>query len=433
MINKLINVDKIAEKLLKLSLGNVSRSLESRLENPINYRGEAEPINPIYIGDKPFYIVKDIPEFNKVIIGVDGSSRVIDTAYAFFAIATVTSYSRILGEILDHPPLPAYYILPPLNNPFIAISIDVKPGIEFKGDKYVTTTSPAGVPYTPDYNKALILDEIRTSLEISMLKQIGLHSDMIQKGGNEFIIFIDGPVYPVPNLFRQHYNLLVRGSPSRGRLDDYVASWRELLRNRFQALQILEGRNIPVVGIVKRLESSRLLLSSINYRNLLSEIGISIGDLGNDQAFIDTIIRTLIKKKHILQPYYPIIIGPIKVPAESTFLDKYLENVPSKYIYYIAIPVNRYGESRIIYTLYRVETTERSFSILENYGIEPTIPALADSIGSGTTIPLSILYADKRSKGISRSLANILARNLEAYGIPLTYDTIRTIEAYSIE
>ncbi len=425
----------LVEEVLSNKIDNVYRDISSRLENPINYVRETEPSSPVFEGNKIIHEVNDGTLCRRdrewVILGVDGSSRAVDTPYMFLGLATVSIYSRILGEILDHPPLPAKYLLPPMDIPFIAISPDfplnkVIPDVFLK--------SPAGVPYDRDYNKALILDELRFTLENTALLHIAQNTNLIRSilRQERILVFVDGPVYPVPNLFRQHYNLVTKNLPSRGRLDDYVASWKELLKYRLTAIKALEEQGVPVIGIVKRIESSRLLLSTNNFIELVKQQKLWVGDLGNDQAFIDSILRLMLIRKNIAQPYRVMYIGPIIVPAEATYLNHYLENVSDKIVYYVLIPLNKYGSEKIMYTLFRVEVTKNSYRLLGEDPLSVLAPVFEDSILSGTTLPVSILYADKRSKTLSRSLANIIARDLERRGVPLTYDTIRTIEAYSI-
>ena len=413
----------------------VKRDLDSRLDDLMSLRREVEPTNVVFKGKNLIEAIDQIDKNVYPIIGVDGSSRVIDTAYLFIGISTLSIYSRILGEILDHPPLPLKYILPSLKEPFIALSFDVEDEeiINKIFDQYnmITFKSPAGVIYRRDYNKTVILDELRTSLENKALIHVGENIDVFRKTGlDEFNLFIDGPVYPVPNVFKQYYNLLYSRRPPRGRIDDYIASWQVLIKDRLRGIKLLEKNNIPVIGIVKRIESSRILINASNFNDLLIEHNIHIGDLGNDQAYIDIILRTLIMKKAITMPYKPMIIGPIYVPACASYIDKFIEDLPDKIMYYIVLPLHRYSGQLLRYILYRVEMTTKTMELLTDLGIEPYMPALADSIGMGTALPFTILYTDKRSKLLSRSLAQIIAGDLEARGIPLTYDTIRTIEAY---
>ena len=228
----------------------------------------------------------------------------------------------------------------------------------------------------------------------------------------------------------RYYNLLYSRQPPRGRMDDYIASWQILIKDRLKGINLLERNNIPVIGIVKRIESSRILINAKNYSDLLINNGISLGDLGNDQAFIDVILRVLIMKGQITMPYKPMIIGPIHVPASASYIDKFIEEVPDKIMYYVIIPLHKYSGRLLRYTLYRIEVTQKTIKIFADYDLEPYIPVLADSIGMGTSLPFTILYTDKRCKLLSRSLAKVIASDLESKGIPLTYDTIRTIEAY---
>ncbi len=422
----------VLKAIAKVS-NRLSRNIESRLDNLAYLRRELEPGRVRYLGNDFITAFNKMNRPDSVILGIDGSSRVIDTAYMFLGIASLSIYSRHLGEVLDHPPLPIRYTLPPLKEPFIAISIDLEEPLEnIELDKAsFTLESPVGVRYSGDYNKTIILDEIRTNLENKALIHLAKHSNKILEiAGGEFLVFIDGPIYPTPNIFKQYYHLLEVKKPSRGRLDDYIASWRKLLEDRIKGIKMLEELNAPVVGIVKRIESSRILVVSDEYRGLLSSKGIVIGDLGNDQAFIDLVLRLAITKGYIGFPLKPLIIGPIHIPASASYVDKFVDNPPDKIAYYIVSPLSRYSSLMLRYTLYRIEMTLETYTMFIEEGIEPYRPSIYDSIGVGTALPFTILYTDKRCKQLSRSIARVIAADLESRGIPLTYDTIRMIEAY---
>ena len=433
IINKYL---MLMEKLVPSNPGNIVRDVYSRYENPLIYVGETEPENPVYKGARLIEILDfDKPDMSNkkwVTVGLDGSSRAIDTPYMFIGLASTSIFSSILGEVFDHPALPAKYLLPKMNTPFIAIAPDFHlDNVEKNLEQYVYLRSPAGVLYDKSYNKSLILDELRTCLENKTIGHLANNIDYLNKVLNKYYyltVLIDGPIYPVPILFKQHYNMLTKNLPSRGRLDDYVVSWKEILKHRIEVLSLLEKQGIPVIGIVKRVETSRILLSTRNYIELAKDNNVWIGDLGNDQAFIDTLIKAFIRKGVLRQPHKVMYIGPIYIPPEATYLNHYLDYVPEKIVYYVIVPVNKYGKEVFMYTLFRIEVTSNTHKILGDNNILSIV--LQDSVFYGTTLPISILYSDKRSKKISRSLANIIARDLERRGIPLTYDTIRAIEAY---
>ncbi len=425
--------------LLNSVAGSIERDIGSRVDDLWVLRKEVDYSDILFLSDKVVDFISEIPSKNLFIIGVDGSSRAIDTPYAFIGLATLSIYSNMFRELLDHPPLPIKYALPPLDTPFIALSPDLPEefieNISFNMARtpYVTLHSPADTLYTRDYNKSVILNELRNNLENHGLEHLALQVDeTCRVFGSKPVIFVDGPVYPVPNIFKQHYNLLILKIVKKGRIDDYVASWKTLLEHRISSIYKLERQGVPVIGIVKRLESSRLMISSKDFMDKAREqYGIPIGDMGNDQALIDMLFRILVSKGFIHQPFKPMVIGPFKIPSSTTYIDKYVSiSVPDKIAYYVIVPRTRFG-SMLRYIVYRVESTLESIEILrDSYRVELYDAVLRDSIGSGTMLPLTILYADKRCKKLSRSIAKILAGDLEARGIPLTYDTIRVIEAY---
>ncbi len=418
---------------------SIERDIESRLDDLWVYRREVDYENILFSGEQVFKVIDSsrIPCKPVHFIGVDGSSRAVDTPYAFIGVASLSIYSNYYRELLDHPPLPISYPLKPVNAPFIALSPDIPVDKEFikrlMETPYVTLYSPAGTLYSRDYNKSVILDELRNSLENKGLERISDSVDVLDRMGKPIVI-VDGPVYPVPNILKQHYNLLML-RVKRGRLDDYVASWRIMLSERIEFIKSIERNGIPVLGVVKRLESSRLIVSCKSFLEAVSsEYGVCIGDTGNDQAFIDTLLRILVSRRHLSQPYNPVVIGPFHVSAKATFVDKYVDtSVPDKTAYYVVVPKYRFG-GFMRYIVYRVEATNYSSRLVrEAYGMEVYDAVLRDSIGSGTLLPLTILYADKRCKKLSRSLARVIAGDLESKGIPLTYDTIRIVEAHLYE
>ncbi len=417
--------------------------INSRTNSLIDLRKEVSYSRTKTLFDR-IMIIDNVQEINKFygIIGIDGSSRAIDTPYAFIGVSSLSIYSNIEGELLDHPPIYTRYTLPRLTSPFIAVSLDIinTATLEilrkvFREKTIFTFQSPAGIIYTNDYNKPLILDELRSTVENEGLDRVIdylINNINLKNSIGNHIVFVDGPLYPVPNIFKLHYKIL--HLTSRGKIDEYIASWRTILNHRIRVINRSIKENIVVYGIVKRLELSRLLLSTPVLDKIQDYLGIKIGDVGNDSVLLDLIVNELYRKGYYKAPYKPIVIGPILVPSSETYLDKYIdEEVPDKIVYYVIVPLNVYG-SFIKYSAFRVEVAYKIYNMLvEDLGIEPYYLPLKDSFGAGVSIPLSLLYADKRCKRISKSISRLLAAYLESEGIPLTYDTLRLIEAISHE
>ncbi len=417
--------------------------INSRTNSLIDLRKEVSYSRTKTLFDK-IMIIDNVQEINKFygIIGIDGSSRAIDTPYVFIGVSSLSIYLNIEGELLDHPPIYTRYTLPRLTSPFIAVSLDIinTATLEilrkvFREKTIFTFQSPAGIIYTNDYNKPLILDELRSTVENEGLDRVIdylINNINLKNSIGNHIVFVDGPLYPVPNIFKLHYKIL--HLTSRGKIDEYIASWRTILNHRIRVINRSIKENIVVYGIVKRLELSRLLLSTPVLDKIQDYLGIKIGDVGNDSVLLDLIVNELYRKGYYKAPYKPIVIGPILVPSSETYLDKYIdEEVPDKIVYYVIVPLNVYG-SFIKYSAFRVEVAYKIYNMLvEDLGIEPYYLPLKDSFGAGVSIPLSLLYADKRCKRISKSISRLLAAYLESEGIPLTYDTLRLIEAISHE
>lgn len=414
-------MDKIIDTIRRIRRNisgtvKILRDEESRT-NPPGLK-EIDPGKPIAEQPELLYFENELCRHIKLsryysIMAIDSSTRVLDTPYFFMGIGAVSALNRLKGIYVDYPDA----------NAIFSGRTDMKwlvfvPEITFNGqiDLIGVTKNPADVPYTPEYNKYVILDELRFSLENYMLREL-LIKELVDEST---FLLIDGPLYYVPSFVYQYSKLV---PPSRGMIDNYVSSWKVLTEERVMLLEKYYRNNIPVMGVIKRLETSTLL-------STLDPLEISLGNKINDQAYLSILVSRINE-----QFSKPFILGPIRIDTSSSVLKEYVKNIKNKIVYYIGIPKRIHVSSRMYsnYTFYRIEIFEEGKQLYREKSLTPYEAALYDSYCSGTLLPLSIMLVDKRVKKLSRSLSNYLLRVLESGGIPLTYDTMRMIEGKFIE
>lgn len=394
----------------------ILRDEESR-ENPPGLK-EIDPGKPMseqpelrYFGNEPCRHIELGRYYS--IMAVDSSTRVLDTPYFFMGVGAVSALNRFKGISIDYPDANELFSGRTSNTKWLAFVSEIT--VNGQIDLIGLTRSPAGVPYTPEYNKYVILDELRFSLENHMLRKL-LVEDLVDEST---FLLIDGPLYYVPS-FVHHYDKLT--PPSRGMIDNYVSSWKTLTEERIMLLEKYYRNSIPVMGVIKRLEISTLL-------STLDPLRISLGNRVNDQAYLSIFVSRI--KAQFSKPF---ILGPVRIDTSNSILREYVKNIKNKIVYYIGIPKRAHVSPGIYsnYTFYRIEVFDEGEQI---YGekLAPYEVALYDSYCSGTLLPLSIMLVDKRVKKLSRSLSNYLLRVLESGGIPLTYDTMRMIEGRFVE
>jgi len=295
-------------------------------------------------------------------VGVDSSSRVVDTPYMFIAVAAATGVSRIGLRAYDIPSPSS--LLSHTNNKYILVIPEVEPfnhqvldelGVEYK--------DPSSRPYTPGYNKALALEEHRVNLENMILGEVS-------KWGE--IVLLDGPLF-LPS----HPVTEARGSSKL--IDVYKENWEVLMRRR---LSIVEKINLSsrVYGVVKRLQYTHILSRDDPFNLGVTNV--------SDQAYLSILTERIFHGK----PSKPIIIGPIHV--SSGFNATTVERT----MWYLSIPRRLTGGGLGSFTFYRVE------EIGYKNSLEDLQPVIFDSICSGTSLPVSILLADHRVKKLSEAI-----------------------------
>ena len=347
------------------------------------------------------------------IYGIDSSTRTITSPFFFIGIGYGVGVDYRRGDRVECPSVTSLISKYPSacrECKWIILIPFSEEAREIYDNPCIMDKNPAGTPYDISYNRYAALDELRLVIENHILSLI-----LNKSPRDRQVILLDGPIYMVPKLAAMYTYLK---PPSRGRIDDYIASWKTLVKHRIDLLKNKRPDTV-VYGIVKRLDNSYIL-------SRIDPVRLTRGARINDQAYL-VLFTQKVFKNTVAKPF---IIGPIKIdpPREHG-------EIPSKIIYYVGLPRHKYTVNTGVapYGFYRIEfLAEELGNILDDYG-KPIIPPLIDSLVSGTIIPLSILIADKIAKDVSRGITNYFIRLLEDNGVPLTYDTMRSIEGYFVE
>ncbi len=342
------------------SSGRVVRVEESRQYTVSVESGDVEgsEVGVYELGRE--YCTQTVP---KGIVGVDSSSRVVDTPYMFIAVGSATGISRLGLKAFDIPSPSS--ILTQGDHKYILVIPEVQPfnynvleelGVEYK--------DPSSRPYPPEYNKALALEEHRVELENLVLENVLSWGELV---------FLDGPLF-LPT----HPVTEARG---RSRLIDvYKENWSLLMRRRLGIIEKIDS-STRVFGIVKRLQYTHILS-----RNDPFKLGV---EKVSDHAYLSILSERMFVGKKAS----PFALGPIRVRSEID------GRKVDRSMWYICVPRRFVGGETGSYVFFRVETLGNTSSLGDIQ------PVLFDSVCAGAGIPLSIVIADQRVKRLSEAIA----------------------------
>ncbi len=396
---------RLAEALSAPSGGASARSV-LRLEDLIEARssledagmasvelleGQARLLMPI----QPVRVEQLARRGVEAVVGVDSSSRHLETPPADIVVGSVSAVAWG-GWGAEWPSVSGVDALPGVKPPFIYV-LPNYPGVDVSVPG-ASTVNPAGRPFDEDYSVHQALDEMRVSLENWMLSAL---SQLLGRGS---AVLLDGPVFLVAKA--------VLGSvPSK-----YSESWRALLESRLGALSSLESRGVAVVGVVKRVERSRLMSQAAGLERLLAQCGVGGGSAG-DRAIIDAALRRGCFKWRpgsvLRTPKLAVSLGEAGV----------------KVVEYLVVPAGGYQLSTATARVYRLEYTEGTLEDLRSVGLEPAHVFLADSVARGSLEPVTIAASDWRSSRVSRGLRRALAAALRSRGVSISYSSMVEVEA----
>ncbi|MCE4618068.1 MAG: DNA double-strand break repair nuclease NurA [Desulfurococcales archaeon] len=346
-----------------------------------------------------------------IVIGIDSSSRLIDTPTASIIVASISISSNKKPGLGDWPPLYGNGI-PGFNEPFITI-LPINEDYNVEDHEYVTTSNPAGIEYHGDYSVYQALDEARVRLENRALEAI---ADILEdaKPTSDVLILIDGPLY------------LVTGAITRpGVPYEYKKAWEQLSMQRIRAVSRLESAGARVYGVVKRIERASLLQKD---PNLDTRIRNCLGD----GRFNDKLILYRSLENRLCTRITPPNGGGYALTTPSLKIE-YIGQNASKTAQYVVIPQPRWTPNPYASRYYRVEESYSSW--LENEGRwhnyrSPVAGLLLDSVSRGTTEPVTIKYSDKRAKEITAYLKTIMVMEAARNNVPISYSN--EIEVYQL-
>ncbi|WP_440059061.1 DNA double-strand break repair nuclease NurA [Thermogladius sp. 4427co] len=314
-------------------------------------------------------------EYPPTLIGVDSSSRIIDTPYLFIVIGAATGVDRMRSRTIDIPDLSNINIL--RRNTHILVLPEVN-DFDYRvlDEIGVNYRDPLSRPYPNEYNKGLAIEEHRVNLENSILEVIARES---LKG----VVLLDGPLY-LPT------HPVTEARRSSRLIEVYKENWTKLMKRRIELVKTINNTG-RVYGIVKRLQYTHVLSRDDPFKIRIEGI--------NDQAYLSILaerrLRDLAGKVFAIGPLYT-----------SYRLDN--ESI-TKTMWYIILK-KRYNLTK---------ASDISFFRVEVLGMEKGVdllkPVAKDSFCTGTTLPLSILIADQRVKKITEALAKQIGL---ALGIP---------------
>ncbi len=336
------------------------------------------------------------------IIGIDSSSRSLETGNGAIIIGSSSIASVKPTVAIEWPDTSDPHSSGP---PFISLlgSLSTLDTVD-----YVTLRSPAGHPYDAGYSIQQALDEMRLLHENWILSRAApAIAEWAERRGYQPVVLVDGPVYPVTMAFQ---------GGAEGDRARYYDAWKTLLDARLDAVRRLEEKGVPVIGVVKRLSRSTII-------SRIARISSPLRDLLGEGEYSDI---------QALNAYYQYIISGASRPgrlyvsprAKVVIAEGRLSTPIGKIVEYLAVPPGRWYYHPGGAKFYRVEYSESTMRILEDYSAKASFLVSIDSALRGSGIPVSIAIADWRSKTLSRALHSLLASLAVRRGIPLGYESM---------
>ncbi len=353
------------------------------------------------------------PRMHREIAGVDGSSRVLYFAHGNVALAVTTLLYGSGGAHIyyTYPPLRPFntsrerpalgaavlaFQPAPVDAPETVSGVRLRPP-SYRGARVGEFLREAFYRYDAEYSTKMMENEVRVLQENEM---IGWASSRLGTGS---LLMVDGPLFNTPGIFERMRELLGE-KPSR--LKVYLESWLTLVVERARLVEDAVRRGVDVVGVVKRLHASRVLVAAQGSIPAMNDLSLVQQMVGGSSAGA--------------KPYAPMLLGPLEtvIDLEALGLGRL-----AKYSYYVVLPrhplTSRVGEFRV----FRVELPgpifrddERKARVLHT--------VLSEASRSPDHYPRPISAADRVCRSAAASLAAHVYMSLSGYSIP-SYDTLR--------
>jgi len=335
------------------------------------------------------------PPRGRVYVGVDSGSRSIDTPGATLVLVSAAASSNLAPSLGDHPGLLARQ-LPMVSEPFMRVLPNSGDALE-PVEEWVTVLNPAGDAYTPEYSVAQAMDEARVAVETAVLEALARAGE--RSGGLDGVVaMVDGPLFPATGALAYQVR------------PEYRSAWEALLKRRVAAVGKLEALGARVVGVVKRIQASRLLQHVAGLRERAAECA------GNGYTDYQALYRGLYceaarhggrlpRGRVLVTPPFAYQAGPAWVPERAAS--------------YVALPASGYGGPPGAARVYRVETTLRSWE----EGFDPVEALLEESVARGSLAPVSIALSDRRARDAAGMLQALVYSASVAMGVPVSYSS----------
>ena len=332
-----------------------SSDLLVEVEEEVSYH-EPFPVLGVKPSDLVYYVSPKRANFS----AVDGSSKSLISSGGIVSVAAVavTGISVPLRGVYPH-----FTGLRGLEMkaPFIALAPSTKGrnNVLLASLDYIMLRSIDGTPLDASLGVSRVETELRSNLETEAISHA------------EGTPLLDGPLLP-------SYSSL----PSEVR--------RELVRRRYRRLP--KG----AVGIVKRIDRSKLLVEALNpyAKELEARFGLSNVSFLNDEALVSNLVRRL-----AVPPFKPMAFGPVIYEPHGVRV----------YAYYLALPLHPHVRK---FSIIRVESLTLREGIVDEVA----------SLPLGTNgVPYPIAYADKVAREVRGGLVKALKLSLESFGIGVSY------------
>ncbi len=349
----------------------VEKYIAGYFDNNVLEKGETEWYeNEVSV---PATDVKDLVKETSVssipdVFAVDGSSRTFISSKGVVSIASVSISSSRYPLVGVYPAISGLPDLD-LSVPFIALASSFKyPGITpfLYCNSMISTVSIDGTPFSSFQNPETIEAEIRMTLETEAI--------LSNKINNGSLLIVDGPIFP-PSIFLRYQ---VKEKLSRRR--------KTILSDK------------KVVGIVKRLDKSQFLRSSLREdfrKEFVNKYKVDPSAFLNDEAFLLRLYDAVESR-----PYRPIVVGPFRKEDEHEI-----------FINYLVYPFHPYVRK---FSVLRIETTTKD---MEAVNVISSLDFTKDGI------PSVLAMADSSAKAVTSGMLRVISTIMERMGVQASFSS----------
>ncbi len=336
-------------------------------------------------------------------VGVDSSSRTLATPHAVIIIGSLAVSLGTVMESFTWPPLHGGSL--EKGPPFMALmSYTSHEGPTLPS--FVTSHALTGSRYTPGYGISQVSRELRIVMENWALENVeAIVGELTRRRSRDSLltVMLDGPLFLAPE--------------AGGLQAEQGRSWIELMKARIRAIEAVESSGIPVIGVVKRVESSTILSRTREFVERASRC------IGHAESLADMALIHLLLKSNCDSNRRGNIMFTPKISVEYG-----QDWIPRKIVEYAVILPSTWHLYTTKARVLRVEVTQRSLEILRDHGLDPESVLAGDTVARGSVEPATILLSDKVAGAVSGAIKKSLIASLVREETPLTYDEARGVE-----